>query len=88
MSRGERDPERVRAAAAKLKALGAKGILIKAAEQVYITQSARKMPDCFCPPQPEGACYFEPVTDELKRPWSPADCWRTCGRRTPTISPA
>ena len=70
MSRGERDPERVRAAAAKLKALGAKGILIKAAEQVYITQSARKMPDCFCPPQPEGACYFEPVTAELSD-WMP-----------------
>jgi hypothetical protein len=60
MSRVERDPERVRAAAAKLKALGAKGILIKAVEQGYITQSARKMPDCFCPRQLGGACYFEP----------------------------
>ncbi len=35
MSRVERDPERGRAAAAKLEALGVKGILIKAAEQGY-----------------------------------------------------
>jgi hypothetical protein len=33
MSSVERDPERGRAAAARLKALGVKGILIKAAEQ-------------------------------------------------------
>jgi len=44
MSRVERDPERGRAAAAKLKALGVKGILIKAAEQGYITQLACKIP--------------------------------------------
>jgi len=49
MSRVERDPERGRAAAAKLKALGVKGILIKEAEQGYITQLACKMPECFCP---------------------------------------
>jgi hypothetical protein len=46
MSRVERDPERGRAAAAKLKKLGVKGILIKAAEQGYITQVACKMPEC------------------------------------------
>ena len=57
----ERDPERGRAAAAKLKALGVKGILIKAAEQGYITQLACKMPECFCPEELGGACYFEPV---------------------------
>jgi hypothetical protein len=33
MSRAELDPRRGRAVAAKLKALGVKGILIKAAEQ-------------------------------------------------------
>jgi len=33
MPRVQRDPERGRAAAARLKALGVKGILIKAAEQ-------------------------------------------------------
>jgi hypothetical protein len=70
MSRVERDPERGRAAAAKLKALGVKGILIKAAEQGYITQLACKMPECFCPEELGGACYFEQVTNE----WSD---WRS-----------
>ena len=70
MSRVERDPERGRAAAAKLKARGVKGILIKAAEQGYITQLACKMPECFCPEELGGACYFEPITDELSD-WSP-----------------
>ena len=70
MSRVERDPERGRAAAAKLKALGARRILIKAAEQGYITQVACKMPECFCPEELGGACYFEPVTTE----WSD---WRS-----------
>src|SRR3989440_6816601 len=62
MSRVERDPERGRAAATRLKALGVKGILIKAAELGYITQVACKMPECFCPEELGGACYFEPVT--------------------------
>jgi hypothetical protein len=70
MSRVERDPERGRAAAAKLKALGVKGILIKAAEQGYITQLACKMPECFCPEELGGACYFDPVTAELSD-WMP-----------------
>jgi len=70
MSRVERDPERGRTAAAKLKALGAKRILIKAAEQGYITQLACKMPECFCPEELGGACYFEPVTPELSD-WMP-----------------
>jgi hypothetical protein len=70
VSRLERDPERGQAAAAKLKALGAKRILIKAAEQGYITQLACKMPECFCPEELGGACYFEPVTPELSD-WMP-----------------
>ena len=70
MSRVERDPERGRAVAAKLKALGVKGILIKAAEQGYITELACKMPKCFCPEELGGACYFEPVTND----WSD---WRS-----------
>jgi hypothetical protein len=86
MPRVERDPERGRAAAAKLKALGVKGILIKAAEQGYITQLVCKMPECFCPEELGGACYFEPrgsgkparrrsaATTEDRR--SPAACWR------------
>ncbi len=69
MSRVERDPERGRAAAAKLKALGATRILIKAAEQGYITQLACKMPECFCPEELGGACYFEPVA--TKSDWIP-----------------
>jgi hypothetical protein len=70
MSRVERDPKRGRASAAKLKALGAKRILIRAAEQGYITQLACKMPECFCPEELGGACYFEPVTPELSD-WMP-----------------
>ena len=69
MSRVERDPERGRAAAAGLKALGVKGILIKAAEQGYITELACKMPECFCPEELGGARYFEPVN--AKSDWSP-----------------
>ena len=70
MSTAERDPERGRAAAAKLTKLGAKRILIKAAEQGYITQVACKMPECFCPEELGGACYFEPVSNK----WSD---WRS-----------
>lgn len=47
-----------------------KRILIKAAEQGYITQLACKMPECFCPEELGGACYFEPVTND----WSD---WRS-----------
>jgi hypothetical protein len=70
MSRVERDIERGRAVAAELKARGVKGILIKAAEQGYITQLACKMPECFCPEELGGASYFEPVTAELSD-WMP-----------------
>ena len=49
--------------ARKLRALGAKRILIKAAELGYITQVTCRMPECFCPEELGGACYFEPVTD-------------------------
>lgn len=70
MPRVERDPERGREAAAKLEKLGAKKILVTAAEQGYITQLACKMPECFCPEELGGACYFEPVTAELSD-WMP-----------------
>jgi hypothetical protein len=69
-SRVDRDLERGRAVAARLKELGVKGTLIKAAEQGYITQLACMMPECFCPEELGGACYFEPVTND----WSD---WRT-----------
>ena len=64
------DPERGRAVAAELKALGAKKILIRAAEQGYITELACKMPKCFCPEELGGATYFEPVTAALSD-WMP-----------------
>jgi hypothetical protein len=70
MSRVERDIERGRALAAELKRLGAKRILIRAAEQGYITQLACKMRECFCPEKLGGASYFEPVTPELSN-WMP-----------------
>ncbi len=61
------DPERGRAAAEKLRALGVRGVLLKAAEQGRITQVVCKMPECYCPEELGGACYFErrgtPLTD-------------------------
>src|SRR5215216_5039777 len=86
MSRVERDPERGRAAAAKLTALGVKGILIKAAEQGYITQLACKMPECFCPEELGGACYFEPVTAELSD-WMPTHEHFRFPRKTAATAP-
>ncbi len=47
-----------------------KGTLIKAAEQGYITQLACMMPECSCPEELGGACYFGPVTND----WSD---WRS-----------
>lgn len=70
MTRPPPDPARGAEAARKLKCLGVKGILIKAAELGYITQVTCRMPECFCPEELGGACYFEPVTDELTD-WMP-----------------
>ena len=71
MSRVERDPERGRAVAAELKALGVKKReLIRAAEQGYITELACKMPKCFCPEELGGASNFAQVTND----WSD---WRS-----------
>ena len=70
MSRVELDPERGRVVAVRLKELGAKGVLITAAEQGYITRLACKMPECFCPEELGGASYFEPVTAE-SNDWMP-----------------
>jgi hypothetical protein len=65
-----RDVEHGLAVAVELKKLGVKGILIRAAEQGYITELACKMPRCFCPEELGGAAYFEPVTSELSD-WMP-----------------
>ena len=64
------DPVRGRAVAAELRALNASKILIRAAEQGYITELACKMPRCFCPEELGGATYFEPVTTALSD-WMP-----------------
>jgi hypothetical protein len=64
------DPARGAEAAKELKRLGAKRILINAAELGYITQMKCGMPECFCPEELGGAWYFEPVTAEL-RDWMP-----------------
>ena len=92
MSRVERDPERGRAVAAELKALGVKKReLIRAAEQGYITELACKMPECFCPEELGGASYFAQVTNDWsdwRSDWMPTlehfpvykERWRQGGR--------
>jgi hypothetical protein len=60
------DPVRGAEAARKLRALGVKGILIKAAELGYITEVTCGMPKCFCPEELGGAGYFERRT----HPWT------------------
>lgn len=70
MSKMEPDPERGRGVAAELRRLGAKPILVKAAEQGYITELACGMPQCFCPEELGGASYFDPVTANEKD-WTP-----------------
>ena len=70
MTRAPLDTARGAEAARKLKCLGAKRSLIKAAEAGYITQLTCRMPECFCPEELGGACYFEPVTAELSD-WMP-----------------
>jgi hypothetical protein len=60
------DPVRGAEAAGKLRALGVKGILIKAAELGYITEVTCGMPKCFCPAELGGAAYFERRT----HPWT------------------
>ena len=54
MTRPPLDPARGAEAARELKSLGAKRILIKAAELGYITQVACAMPKCFCPEELGG----------------------------------
>ena len=71
MSRVDRNPERGRAVAAELKALGVKKReLIRAAEQGYITELTCMMRKCFCPEELGGASYFAQVTND----WSD---WRS-----------
>src|SRR5205085_410524 len=62
MNRPPLDPARGAEAARKLKSLGVKGTLIKAAELGYITEVTCGMPRCFCPEELGGAGYFAPRT--------------------------
>jgi hypothetical protein len=75
MSRVDRDLERGRAVAARLKALGVtKRELIRAAEQGYITELACMMPKCFCPEELGGASYFPQATNDYsdwRSDWTP-----------------
>lgn len=70
MTKPPLDPARGALAARKLRALGAKRILIKAAELGYITQVTCRMPECFCPEELGGARYFDPVRPE-RSDWMP-----------------
>jgi hypothetical protein len=65
------DPARGAEAARKLRDLGVKGVLIKAAELGYITQVTCRMPECFCPEELGGARYFEPVVTGKSTDWMP-----------------
>ena len=71
MTRPPLDPARGAEAARKLKSLGVKGILIKAAELGYITQVTCRMPECFCPEELGGARHFEPRTTGELSDWQP-----------------
>ena len=64
MTRPPLDPARGAEAARKLKSLGVKGTLIKAAELGYITEMTCAMPKCFCPEELGGAGYFPPRTNQ------------------------
>jgi hypothetical protein len=64
------DPMRGAEVARQLRALGAKRILVRAAELGYITAVRCAMPKCWCPEELGGAEYFEAVTSELSD-WSP-----------------
>jgi hypothetical protein len=64
MTRPLPDPARGAEAARKLKSLGVKGVLVKAAELRYIMQVTCRMPECFRPEELGGARYFEPLTDK------------------------
>lgn len=72
MGNAELDPERGRDVAVELERLGAKKILVTAAERGYITQLRCNMPKCFCPEELGGAEYFEKATPDLSD-WMPTN---------------
>ncbi len=64
MPRPPLDPARGPDVAKRLRALGVKGILVRAAELGYITEVKCGMPQCFCPEELGGAGYFAPRTNQ------------------------
>ncbi len=64
------DPARGADAARKLRALGVKGVLIKAAELGYITEVTCGMPKCFCPEELGGASHFV-IRTQTWNDWEP-----------------
>ena len=64
MPRPPLDPARGADVAKRLRALGVKGILVRAAELGYITEVKCGMPQCFCPEELGGAGYFAPRTNQ------------------------
>jgi len=57
------DPARGAEVAKRLRSLGVKGILVRAAEPGYSTEVKCGMPQCFCPEELGGAWYFESLSD-------------------------
>ncbi len=57
--------------AGKLRALGVKGALIKAAELGYITELTCGTPKCFCPEEWGGTGYFERRPTRSWSDWEP-----------------
>jgi hypothetical protein len=70
VTRPSLDPARGAEVAKRLRALGVKGILVRAAELGYITEAKCGMPQCFCPEELGGAWYFESLTDGYSD-WNP-----------------
>ena len=70
MTRPPLDPVRGAEVARELRALGVKGVLIKAAELGYITEVICGMPKCFCPEELGGASHFVART-QTWNDWEP-----------------
>jgi hypothetical protein len=64
------DPVRGAEVAERLRALGVKGVLIRAAELGYITEVTCGMPTCFCPEELGGASHFVART-QTWNDWEP-----------------
>jgi hypothetical protein len=64
MTRQPLDPVRGAEVARKLRRLGVKGNLVKAAELGYVTEMKCGMPKCFCPDELGGASYFAARTGQ------------------------